>query len=341
MPPVTIYATTMLAAGVGIPILAALNAALGQRIGAPIAASTILFCVALLTTLAALLISGGVPHLAKSVDAPKHLFFAGCLVAFYVLSITLVAPKFGVGNAVFFVLLGQLISAAAIGLFGLFGAQMSLLSLARAGGPGVVAAGGLRMFDATRPLSVFDQGVPAVFLGGALIFVAFEGFQLITSAVLETEDAERNVPRGIYGSILITSVIYIAIALVAVAAATDWTGIKRKQAHINANTLVRANIKSIATRYPDLAGNEIESFYTDGTEKGYRADVKVIIDAMAGRPDLVDTEEFLVDTARAAADFDYQACEFDSYPRSKAYLIQLNAAAYAGYKLAELVGGAA
>jgi hypothetical protein len=54
-------------------------------------------------------------------QAPKHLFFAGVLIAFYVLSITFIAPKFGIGNAVFFVLLGQLVSAAAIDHFALFG----------------------------------------------------------------------------------------------------------------------------------------------------------------------------------------------------------------------------
>ena len=46
MPPTTAYALTMMAAGVGIPILAALNAQLGVRIGSPVAAAAILFCVA-------------------------------------------------------------------------------------------------------------------------------------------------------------------------------------------------------------------------------------------------------------------------------------------------------
>ncbi|MDO6797220.1 DMT family transporter [Shimia thalassica] len=141
MSPTTTYASIMLAAGIGIPVLAALNAALGQRLGAPIAAGTILFCVALGTTVIALFVTGGVGHLSKAADAPKHLFLAGFLVAFYVLSITFVAPKFGVGNAVFFVLLGQLISAAAIDHFGLFGAQISPLSLTRAGGISLMAAG--------------------------------------------------------------------------------------------------------------------------------------------------------------------------------------------------------
>jgi transporter family-2 protein len=141
MPPTSLYAAIMLAAGIGIPVLAALNAALGQRLGAPVAATVILFLVALSAALVMLALTGSAPALAKAPGAPKHLFLAGLLVAFYVLSITYVAPHFGVGNAVFFVLLGQLVSAAAIDHFGLFGAQVSPLSLMRAGGIGLMAAG--------------------------------------------------------------------------------------------------------------------------------------------------------------------------------------------------------
>ena len=140
MPTTTPYIVTMLAAGIGIPVLAALNAALGQRLGSPVAAGAILFCVALSATLVILLFSGVAP-VAKAADAPKHLFLAGFLVAFYVLSITFVAPRFGVGNAVFFVLLGQLVSAAVIDHFGLFGAQISPLTLTRAAGITLMATG--------------------------------------------------------------------------------------------------------------------------------------------------------------------------------------------------------
>ena len=140
MPSTTPYIVTMLAAGLGIPILASLNAALGMRLGSPVAAGAILFCVALGVTLVVLLFSGVAP-LAKAVDAPKHLFLAGFLAAFYILTITFVAPRFGVGNAVFFVLLGQLVSAAAIDHFGLFGAPISPLSLTRTAGIALMAAG--------------------------------------------------------------------------------------------------------------------------------------------------------------------------------------------------------
>lgn len=134
------YALIMLAAGLGIPVLAALNASLGQNIGSPMAAGVVLFVVAFAAALALCLMTGPQP-LALVSGAPKHLLLAGLLVAFYVLSITHVAPHFGVGNAVFFVLLGQLVSAAAIDHYGLFGAQVSPLSLARAGGIALMAAG--------------------------------------------------------------------------------------------------------------------------------------------------------------------------------------------------------
>ena len=135
------YAAIMLAAGIGIPVLAALNAALGRLIGSPVAAGAILFAVAFTATALLVLFVTGPAPLAKALDAPRHLFLAGLLVAFYVLSITHVAPVFGVGNAVFFVLIGQLVSAAAIDHFGLFGAQVSPLNLVRASGIAVMALG--------------------------------------------------------------------------------------------------------------------------------------------------------------------------------------------------------
>ncbi|WP_323778481.1 DMT family transporter [Leisingera sp.] len=136
----TQYALIMLAAGLGIPVLAALNAALGKLIGSPASAAVVLFLIALVSTLIYCLIAGP-QALSKIPAAPKHLLLAGVLVAFYVLSITYVAPHFGVGNAVFFVLIGQLISAAAIDHFGLFGARISPLTLTRTAGISVMALG--------------------------------------------------------------------------------------------------------------------------------------------------------------------------------------------------------
>ena len=140
MSPNLAYAVIMFAAGVGVPTLAALNAALGTRIGSPSAAALILFTIALVAAAVATALTG--PQALKAVPAqPKHLLLAGVLIAFYVLSITYIAPHFGVGNAVFFVLLGQLVAAAAIDHFGLFGARVTPLSFTRASGIALMAAG--------------------------------------------------------------------------------------------------------------------------------------------------------------------------------------------------------
>lgn len=80
----------------------------------------------------------------------------------------------------------------------------------------VLAAAGLASVEPQRVTPVFEDGATSVFVAGALIFVAFEGFQLITNTVENTRDPGRNIPRGIYGSILITSAIYITLAVVAV-----------------------------------------------------------------------------------------------------------------------------
>jgi len=130
----------MLAAGIGIPILAALNAALGRHIGSPAVAATVLFLIALIASAIVALLTNP-QAVVKLASAPKHLFFAGVLIAFYVLSITWIAPVMGVGNAVFFVLLGQLISAAAIDHFALFTAQATPLTWTRAVGIALMATG--------------------------------------------------------------------------------------------------------------------------------------------------------------------------------------------------------
>ncbi|MEP3845333.1 MAG: DMT family transporter [Paracoccaceae bacterium] len=136
----TYYALTMLLAGIGIPLLAALNAALGVHIGSPAAAAAVLFVVAFSVAATATVITGPKPLLLVA-SAPKHLFLAGALIAFYVLSITFIAPHFGIGNAVFFVLLGQMISAAIIDQFGLFGSQGASLTVTRTAGIAMMAGG--------------------------------------------------------------------------------------------------------------------------------------------------------------------------------------------------------
>jgi transporter family-2 protein len=129
-------AAVMVAAGVGIPIMAALNAALGARIGPPMATVS-LFAVALVAALVVAAMGGGL----RLAAAPPHLFLGGLFVAFYVVSITTLAPRLGVATAVMLVLLGQLFSAAAIDHFGLFGAARTPIDWRRVLGLVAMAVG--------------------------------------------------------------------------------------------------------------------------------------------------------------------------------------------------------
>jgi transporter family-2 protein len=135
------YTAIMLAAGVGVPVLAALNAQLGTRIGSPATAAAMLFSIALVASALVLVATAGLAPLASIPGQPPHLFLAGLLVAFYVLSVTWIAPRFGVGNAIFCVLLGQLVSAATIDHFGLMGAAAKPLDALRLLGLALMSVG--------------------------------------------------------------------------------------------------------------------------------------------------------------------------------------------------------
>ncbi|MCX8509449.1 MAG: DMT family transporter [Rhodobacteraceae bacterium] len=127
----------MLVAGLGIPLLASLNAQLGGRIGSPALAAFMLFMIAGLVALAVALATGGLAALPRLVSQPPSLFLAGGFIAFYVLSISWIAPRFGLGNAVFCVLLGQILCASVIDHFGLFGTPRQLFTPLR--GIGIAA----------------------------------------------------------------------------------------------------------------------------------------------------------------------------------------------------------
>ncbi|MDQ6966639.1 MAG: APC family permease, partial [Mariprofundaceae bacterium] len=80
----------------------------------------------------------------------------------------------------------------------------------------VLAFAGAHVVQPERFSPLLDHGVVSVFMAGALIFVAYEGFQLITNSVCESKNPDRNIPLAIYGSIGIVLLIYTVLAIVAV-----------------------------------------------------------------------------------------------------------------------------
>jgi APA family basic amino acid/polyamine antiporter len=57
-------------------------------------------------------------------------------------------------------------------------------------------------------------GVSGIFTGAALVFFAFIGFDVVATAAEETHQPQRDLPRGILGSLAICTILYVAVSLV-------------------------------------------------------------------------------------------------------------------------------
>ncbi len=57
-------------------------------------------------------------------------------------------------------------------------------------------------------------GVGGIFTGAALVFFAFIGFDIVATAAEETRNPQRDLPIGIFGSLAICTVLYVAVSLV-------------------------------------------------------------------------------------------------------------------------------
>ncbi len=134
-----IFGFVVFAAGVGIPVMGAINAGLGTRLASPVLATVILMLVGLLVATTFMLLQG-TPSLPDAMP-PWHSFTGGFLVVFYVLAITTIAPKIGLGNAIFLVLMGQIVSTSVIDHFGLMGAIKTPISFQKGLGIAFMAIG--------------------------------------------------------------------------------------------------------------------------------------------------------------------------------------------------------
>ncbi|MET9373644.1 amino acid permease [Streptomyces sp. NPDC003035] len=57
-------------------------------------------------------------------------------------------------------------------------------------------------------------GVMGIFTAASVVFFAFIGFDVVATAAEETKLPQRDMPRGILGSLFICTVLYVAVALV-------------------------------------------------------------------------------------------------------------------------------
>ena len=141
-------AAMMFAAGLGIPVFAALNAGLGQQLGGPVAATAVTFAIGFVIA-TAMLVFTGFPAASTFTFERPWLWIGAVVMLFYATSVAYSAPRIGLGNATFFVLLGQIVAAAIIDHFGLLGSIQSAITPKRALGLAVMAFG---LYLARKPV---------------------------------------------------------------------------------------------------------------------------------------------------------------------------------------------
>ncbi|MFI9122682.1 amino acid permease [Streptomyces bikiniensis] len=85
--------------------------------------------------------------------------------------------------------------------------------------PAVTPEGGGSNWDSPLVQLLFGYeptnfGVMGIFTAASVVFFAFIGFDVVATAAEETKLPQRDMPRGILGSLLICTVLYVAVSLV-------------------------------------------------------------------------------------------------------------------------------
>ena len=137
-------------AGVGIPLIGVLSSAMAKRLGNPFSAIVVMFAIAFAISLCVALPLYGVSAFGRIKTVPISSYGAGLLMAFYVISATIVIPRMGAGNFVAVILLAQLVTAAAIDQFGLLGMARQPLAAVKIIGFALLVGGILLMQFGTR-----------------------------------------------------------------------------------------------------------------------------------------------------------------------------------------------
>ncbi|WP_339626821.1 APC family permease [uncultured Maribacter sp.] len=76
---------------------------------------------------------------------------------------------------------------------------------------GLIGNPNLEQFNFTHWESPLD-----LFTGGMVIFVAYEGFELIANSASDIKDPKKNIPRAYYWSVIFVILLYIVITIVTI-----------------------------------------------------------------------------------------------------------------------------
>ena len=68
----------------------------------------------------------------------------------------------------------------------------------------------------------------AIVTAGMVIFVAYEGFELIANAAEDIKEPEKNLPRAFFGSVILVIALYVVIAIITVGTVDEATLMQAK-----------------------------------------------------------------------------------------------------------------
>jgi transporter family-2 protein len=130
-----IFLALALLTGALIPMQAGTNAVFSKSVGNPLLTGLMVFVVGLVGMLMLLLVSKtALPTPQQLTAAPVAGYLGGLIVATYVVMITILVPRIGVGTAIGLIVTGQVICAVTIDHFGFFNVAVRTISLTRVAG---------------------------------------------------------------------------------------------------------------------------------------------------------------------------------------------------------------
>jgi len=143
--PGLLFTVVALVAGGMIALQAPINAEVATRLGHPISAATMSFCVGTIALIAlTLLFARGSTNLGALQTMPLYMLLGGGLLGAVYVTVNLVlAPKIGVAAIMALGIAGQLVTALLLDRFGMFELMERELSVGRVGGVALVLVGAL------------------------------------------------------------------------------------------------------------------------------------------------------------------------------------------------------
>lgn len=137
-----IYISLAVITGSLIPFQTSMYAQLGKSLQSSFYATFVVFLVAALTSVLLIAFTRSpIPTLSLVDAAPAWSYLGGVVGALYVVMVTMLTPRLGIGNITVLILLGNIMAAMVIDQFGWLGAAVHAVNPCRLLGVVLIVAG--------------------------------------------------------------------------------------------------------------------------------------------------------------------------------------------------------